>query len=70
MPHPGRVRLTIVDVTGRLVRTVTEETRGAGDHQDRWDGRDERGREVPSGVYFSVLETGGESYRRRLVLVR
>jgi hypothetical protein len=68
----GPVTLRVYDVAGRLVRTLVErETRAASTlHRVAWNGRDESGRVVPSGVYFYRLETPRESVARRLVVVR
>jgi hypothetical protein len=50
---PGRVRVTIFDLHGRLVRTLTDTPRlPAGEQEVRIDGRGERGEVLPSGVYF------------------
>jgi hypothetical protein len=67
---PGVVRLRIYDVGGRLVRTLVDGRESAAEHQHVWNGRDATGRPVPSGVYFSRLEVGGQSATERLVLVR
>jgi hypothetical protein len=58
LERPGHVRLTIHDVAGRLVRTLVDEPRGAGDHRVMWDGRDERGATAASGIYFVKLVSG------------
>ena len=50
---PGRVRVTMFDLQGRLVRTLTETPlMAAGKHEVRIDGRGQRGEVLPSGVYF------------------
>ena len=54
---PGRVTLRVLDVLGREVRTLADGAEEPGDHAVLWDGRDERGRPVPGGVYFYRLET-------------
>ncbi|HZE19274.1 MAG TPA: FlgD immunoglobulin-like domain containing protein, partial [Candidatus Angelobacter sp.] len=65
------VRLTISDVTGRRVRRlIAWNYLPSGDHQARWDGKDERGRRVSSGVYFATLEADGNVARTRLALLR
>ncbi len=67
----GRVRLAVYDVSGRLVRVLVDGERAPGaEHVARWDGRDERGEPVASGVYFARLVTGGESLVRKLVLLK
>jgi len=52
----GQVRLTIHDLRGRLVRTLIEGVQPAGWHAVDWNGTDNRGRSVPTGVYFSRLQ--------------
>ena len=55
--RPGTVRVRLLDVRGALVRTVEEGTYPAGERLVRWDGRNERGEPVPSGVYFFRVES-------------
>jgi hypothetical protein len=50
-----RLSLEVLDATGRHLRTLADEHFGAGEHQRRWDGRDDAGRSLPSGVYFVRL---------------
>ncbi|MBD3348380.1 MAG: M6 family metalloprotease domain-containing protein [Candidatus Eisenbacteria bacterium] len=71
MPSPGgRVSLRVYDVNGRLVRTIVDGFLPGGRHHARWDGKDERGRNVASGVYFYSLEAPGLSKRGKSVVVR
>lgn len=65
-----RVSLRIYDVAGRLVRTLVDGALAAGDHQVMWQGRDDAGSEVASGVYLYRLEAGAASRSRSMVLVR
>jgi hypothetical protein len=67
---PGRVRLTIHDVTGRRVRTLTDGWSAAGSQTASWDGRDGSGRVLASGVYFARLESDNAVRTRRLVLLK
>jgi flagellar hook assembly protein FlgD len=64
------VRLWILDVAGRIVRTLVDETQGAGPHEAIWDGKDDRGGPVSSGVYFYVLDADGDRRTRKLVLLK
>jgi hypothetical protein len=66
----GRVTLAVYDVAGRRVRVLFAGSRGAGADQVEWDGRDDAGRAVASGVYFCRLDAGSHSETRRMVLVR
>jgi hypothetical protein len=68
---PGDVRIRVFDVAGRIVRVVQNPTyTAAGRHTARWDGRDNDGREVASGVYFYRIEAGASTATRPMVLVR
>ena len=55
LPADSRVSLKVYDICGRLVRTLADGTEQAGHHEASWDGRDEAGRPVSSGVYFYSL---------------
>ena len=67
---PGDVRLTILDVRGRLVRTVRVERLAVGPHTSTWDGRDDTGERVGSGMYFARLSDGSGQVRvAKLTLV-
>ncbi len=67
---PAQVRLAIYDVAGRLQRTLVDAHLAAGEHWVNWDGRDEGGTELASGVYFSRFEAGAVSEVRKLLLLR
>ena len=71
LAHSGWMSLRIYDVAGRLVRTLVHEERQAGfNHSAVWDGRDDSGRRVATGVYLYRLETQKLSTGRKLVLVK
>jgi hypothetical protein len=67
---PGQVSLRIYDATGRLVRVLVQGDRPAGHCREIWDGRDDRGRGVSSGVYFYRLEAGSFTQTRKMILLR
>ena len=66
---PGEARIEIHDVTGRLVRAIDLSGSGVGERTVRWDGRDSRGREVRSGVYWLRVLTEGAALTGRVVKV-
>jgi hypothetical protein len=70
LPATLHVRLHIYDVAGRLVRTLVDEARPAGEHLTVWDGRGDNGAATASGVYHARLEAGAAVRTMRLVLVR
>lgn len=66
----GRVTLRVYDVRGALVRTLLDETRDAGAGSASWNGRDDAGRVVSSGLYFYRIESNGESRTRKMMLLK
>lgn len=68
--RPGPARLEVVDVSGRVVRTLFDTEQAAGTTQASWNGRDDRGRNVVGGVYFVRLVTEGSRVSKKVTLVR
>jgi len=66
----GNVSLKIYDVLGRQVATLVSGTRTAGSHVVQWDGRDDRGQAVSSGVYLYQLATGASVVTRKMMLTK
>ena len=64
------VRLLVYDIRGRLVRKLVDRDREPGRYQVHWDGRDDRGASVSSGVYLYRIEAGEFKSIRKMVLVR
>jgi flagellar hook assembly protein FlgD len=62
------IRLTIYNLMGREVRILVDESLEPGRYRVRWDGKDVRGEDVPSGIYFGVLR-GGTSVRTRKITI-
>lgn len=62
--------LAIYDIRGRLVKTLVESDLGPGSYKVAWDGRDERGRSVSSGIYFFTLRRGSESLTKKMVAMK
>ncbi len=65
---PQQVSLKIVDLLGREVRTLINEYKPAGYFQVTWDGKDNRGMEVVTGIYLCILQAG-QSFESKKVLV-
>ncbi len=70
MTRGGRVSLAVYDVAGRRVRAVLDRDLPAGLHEAEWDGRDDDGRNVASGVYFYRMHAGERTETRRMVLLK
>jgi hypothetical protein len=64
------VTLNIYDVTGRRVRSLVNDDQTPGTYHVSWNGCDQNGTPVASGIYFCWLRAGGETTSRRMVLLR
>jgi hypothetical protein len=63
----ARVDLSVFDVQGRRVRRLADGSQPAGRKVATWDGRDERGRRVASGLYLVRLQLGSQRFRTTLL---
>jgi len=70
MKEKGPVTLKIYNVAGQLVRTLVDERKDAGAYSIAWDGRNNTGATVASGIYFYKMETKGFSATKKLVMLR
>ena len=66
----GRANLSIYNLRGQRVATLVDEALPAGYHHREWQGRDDGGRAVASGVYAARLQVAGQTWTVRLSLVR
>ena len=66
----GTVDLSIFSVDGRMVRSLVHESRAAGTYRLAWDGRDQAGRAVSSGIYYARLVTEQGRFTRALTFIR
>jgi len=64
------VEVSIYDVQGKLVRRLVSENRDRGTHRVRWEGNDDRGNRVASGVYLLLVRSEGWADNRKLVLLK
>jgi subtilisin family serine protease len=70
MPAAGRVKLTLYDAGGRVVRVLADGAFTAGVHRLSWDGADTHGAPAPAGVYFARLVGDQGADTRKLVRVQ
>ncbi|MFO7607569.1 MAG: FlgD immunoglobulin-like domain containing protein [Candidatus Krumholzibacteriia bacterium] len=66
----GPAVLAVYDVQGRLVRRLAVGTVATGEHTVVWDGSDDGGRRVGSGVYFARLAAGGQVVQHKMVMLK
>jgi hypothetical protein len=70
LDRSAQVSLRVFDVQGRVVRTLLDSYLSSGPRVIAWDGRDDRGRQLPSGTYFLRLVGGGSYLSRTVNLVK
>ncbi len=70
LSEPAHVQLSIYDVRGKRVRTLLDANRSFGKHEVMWNGRDNRGNPVSSGVYYYRLKTGQRILTKKLTLLK
>jgi flagellar hook assembly protein FlgD len=66
----GKVRLAVYGIDGRLVRTLVSGKKAHGYYSVGWDGRDQNGARVKSGVYLYRLRTGGFTVQNKMTLMQ
>ncbi len=70
MEKAAHVDLTIYDVRGARVRGLVNQHRNAGAYHVDWDGHDDRGRQVASGVYFYKLVAGSFTDTKKMTILK
>jgi hypothetical protein len=70
LPQASEMSLRIYDVLGRLTRQIVAGQQAAGAYEILWDGRNETGGTVTSGIYFAVLQAGAQRLTQKIVVTR
>jgi flagellar hook capping protein FlgD len=70
LDRTGPARVTVVDLQGRVIKTLFDETAASGPHQIAWDGTDNTGRPVAGGVYLIALRTTSVETGKKMVMLR
>ena len=66
----SKINLTIYNMEGKLIKRLESGLRDAGSYEIKWNGLDERGQQVTSGVYFYRLDTGEFSDMKKMILIK
>ena len=66
----ARVHLDVYNCRGQRVRTLVDAEKAPGTYQVSWDGSDDRGHAVASGIYFCEIRSGTERHVRKVALIR
>ena len=70
LPKAEAVKLSVYNTSGQLIRTLVNGFRSAGYHQAKWNGTDESGSRVTSGMYVYVLQAGEVVLRSKMLLMK
>ena len=70
LPRAGRVRVRVLDASGRLVRVLADGAVAAGTHEFTWDARDAYGAHVAAGIYFAEIVLGGRRSSARFAVLQ
>ncbi|NOZ57620.1 MAG: hypothetical protein GXO73_12625 [Calditrichaeota bacterium] len=70
LPRRGDLKILVFNTAGQKVRTLFNGRRGPGSFRFTWDGRDDAGQVLASGVYTCLLKFGAERRVRKMILLR
>ncbi|MCK4654679.1 MAG: right-handed parallel beta-helix repeat-containing protein [Candidatus Cloacimonetes bacterium] len=70
LPENGKVELTVYNLKGQKVKTLVNEVLPAGEHSIVWDGIDDNGKSVSSGIYFYKLKTENHEETKKMILMK
>ena len=70
IPLPSQIQLTIYDILGREIRVLESGQKQVGTYQTNWDGRDQNGKQTPSGIYIYRLQIDHVELTRKLFRLR
>ncbi len=70
LSQPGQVTVEIYNLLGQRVKVVAQRKFRSGTHTVYWDGKDEKGKEVSSGIYFYRVKTEESVQTRKMVLLK
>jgi flagellar hook assembly protein FlgD len=66
----SEVKIEVFNLAGQLVNVLVDQPQGAGTYRLEWDGHDQQGNEMASGLYFYRLSTNLERQTKKMLLVR
>ncbi|MBN1893440.1 T9SS type A sorting domain-containing protein, partial [bacterium] len=70
IPEQGSVKISVFNLTGQSVRTLVDERKAPGKYAVRWDGRNDHGQPMPSGIYIYRIRSENRVKSRRMVLMK
>jgi hypothetical protein len=70
LPEKMKATLSVFNIRGQKISTLIDEQKAKGIHRVVWNGADDKGKNVPSGVYFYRLETSNKSITGKMILMK
>jgi hypothetical protein len=70
IPQGGNVKLIVFNSLGQQICSLVDQNISAGTHQVIWNGKDSWGKEVPTGIYFYRLTSGGYSETKKMIFMK
>ncbi len=70
VPKDGEVKLSIYNLKGQLIRTLVCEAKKTGTHSIVWNGDDQAGKRISSGIYFTRMETNGKTLTNKMLMLK
>ncbi len=70
LPHECEVEITVYNISGQKVKTLAKQKERAGHRQVIWDGRNDEGEEVATGVYLYKIQAGEFTQSKRMVIIK
>jgi hypothetical protein len=70
LPAESKVSLQLYDISGRLIKTLVNESKQTGIYSVIWNGADDNNRKVGEGVYFCILKTNEKSLQQKILMVK
>jgi flagellar hook assembly protein FlgD len=65
-----KVSLTVYDIRGRRVKTLVDAEMEPGQHKVTWNGKNERGEAVSSGIYLYTLKAADQTFTRKMTILK
>jgi len=70
IPKPGFVNISIYDLKGKLIKTLVHKKQEQGNYRIQWDGKNNSGLKVSSGVYIYAIENEKSIISKKMILVK
>ncbi|MDP8202585.1 MAG: FlgD immunoglobulin-like domain containing protein [Candidatus Tenebribacter burtonii] len=70
IPTDSAINLIVYNIKGQLIKSLVNEIKPIGEHTVIWDGRDDNGKPVSSGIYFYKLKTNNIEKTRKMILMK